>query len=625
MCGVAGIVDHGAGFGRDQIRQIAVAMRDTMIHRGPDDAGVWVNAEGNCALAHRRLSILDLSAQARQPIGNEDGSVQVTFNGEIYNFQELRDVLIDAGHRFRSQTDSEVLPHLFEELDTGQLNKLDGMFGLGVWHERRKELLLARDPFGKKPLYYCSGRGWFAFASELQAFYAIPDFEASLDRDALGLYLLLQYVPAPSTIFANVRKLPAGAYLKIGFNNGAPSRPEIKAYFSFAASEPTRSRMTSVDEQVEELKGLVREAVRKRLMSDVPLGAFLSGGVDSSLVVAMIARELGQPLRTFSIGFSNAEDSEHHFARDVAQRLGTEHHEEVLSPNALDLITEVADVLDEPNGDSSCLPTLLLSRYTRKHVTVALSGDGGDELFGGYLRYQDTLEDQSQWRRRLKWSLKHKRWYRPSDGYLSPRWFIYQPQEVAALLGSLPASVEESLSDWRRILNSNDKPLLHRMRNLDVATYLPGAVLAKVDRMSMQVGLEVRCPLLDKNVTRFAQTLSAENCWRPPSHTKYLLKRLTAQYLPADLVNRRKMGFGLPTSLWSRDAILRFADDILRPASSKLGEFVDKDVLGKMLDSQNRPEYFSIFKLWPLLILELWLQRVDRYPGVALGSTMRAP
>ena len=612
MCGVAGIVDHGAGFGRDAIRRIAVAMRDTMVHRGPDDAGVWVNSTGNCALAHRRLAIVDLSENARQPIGNEDGSVQVTFNGEIYNFRALRDSLSARGHSFKSNTDSEVLPHLFEELDGERLNQLDGMFGLGVWHDTRSELLLARDPFGKKPLYYCSGPGWFAFASELQAFYVIPGFAGSLDRDSLALYLLLQYVPAPRTIFSSVRKLQAGTYLKIGFNSGAPDRPEIRTYFSFEAGKSECRQAASVEEQTEELKLLIREAVRKRLMSDVPLGAFLSGGVDSSLVVAMIARELGQPLRTFSIGFSNAADSEHHFARQVAERLGTEHHEEVLSPNALEMMTQVADALDEPNGDSSCLPTLLLSTYTRNYVTVALSGDGGDELFGGYLRYQATLEDQNQWARRLKWSIKRKRWYRPSDGYLSPRWFIYQPQEVSELVGAVPTSVDESLAGWRQMLNCGDRPLIHRMRNLDVATYLPGAVLAKVDRMSMQVSLEVRCPLLDKDVARFAQTLSAENCWRPPNHTKYLLKQLAAEYLPSDLVNRRKMGFGLPTSLWSRDAILQFADELLRPASAKLNGLVDKECLAKMLDLQHRPQFFSIFKLWPLLILELWLQRVDR-------------
>jgi len=278
MCGIAGIVNTGAKFSREQLGEIVLRMRDTMVHRGPDDAGVWIDSDGRCALAHRRLSILDLSSEGRQPMGNENGAVQVTFNGEIYNYQELRRTLEGKGHSFRSQTDSEILPHLFEEMDPRGFNELDGMFAMGIWHHNRQMLLLGRDPFGKKPLYYCAGPGWFAFASELQALTLVPGFDTTIDLDGLAQYLLLQYVPAPLTIYRHVKKLPPGTYLKADFSGGHVSEPQISRYFTFFAHEATSAHRTSQSEIVEELRGLVLAAVRKRLVSDVPLGAFLSGG-----------------------------------------------------------------------------------------------------------------------------------------------------------------------------------------------------------------------------------------------------------------------------------------------------------------------------------------------------------
>jgi asparagine synthase (glutamine-hydrolysing) len=609
MCGIAGIVDWGGAFGRERLAEIVVAMRDTMVHRGPDDAGVWVDEAGVCALAHRRLSIIDLSAEGRQPIGNEDGSVQVTFNGEIYNFQAIRERLLAAGHSFRSRTDSEVLPHLFEAMDPGRLGDLDGMFAFGVWHRERRRLLLARDPFGKKPLYYAEGPGWFAFASELHALALVPGFDAAIDRDALALYLLLQYVPAPRTIFCGAKKLAAGAYLEADFASGKNGEPRTGRFFEFEAGEGARGGKGRFEERVEELKALVVEAVRKRLVSDVPLGAFLSGGVDSSLVVATIARELGRPVRTFSIGFAGTEETEHVFAREVARHLGTEHHEQILEPDAVELVQEIAARLDEPNGDSSCLPTFLLSRYTRQFVTVALSGDGGDEMFGGYGRYRDTLAESRDWKARIKGSLKNRRWYTPADGYLSPRWLIFQPDEVAGLMDGLPDAARELHAGWRRRLNDGRRRLIHRMRALDVETYLPGAVLAKVDRMSMQVSLEVRCPLLDREVARFARTVGAEECWQPPEGTKRILKRLASQYLPAEWMNRKKMGFGLPASAWSREAMLGLAVDALTGRASELAGLVDRKALAALIERQARPGFFSIYQVWPLLILELWLRK----------------
>ena len=582
-------------------------MRDTMVHRGPDDAGVWVDEAGMCTLAHRRLSIIDLSAEGRQPMGNEDGSVQVTFNGEIYNFQELRTKLQAQGHQVHSKTDTEVLPHLFETMDPRRLTDLDGMFAFGLWHQVHRKLILARDLFGKKPLYYSRGPGWFAFASELHALACIPGFDATIDPDSLALYLLLQYVPSSWTIYRSVKKLPPGAYLEMDFSRGRPEESHIASYFTFAADDPPFLKKRPLTQQVEELKPIIVEAIRKRLISDVPLGAFLSGGVDSSLVVAMIIKELGRPIKTFSIGFDGANETEHVFAREVANHLGTEHHEQILKSDAVELVTQIAERLDEPNGDSSCLPTFLLCQYTRQFVTVALSGDGGDELFGGYSRYRDTLLESENWVERIKRSLKNRHWYTSADGYLSPRWLIFQPEQVGALLGGLSPIVMERLFEWRRQLNEPTRPLIHRMRNLDIETYLPGAVLAKVDRMSMQVSLEVRCPLLDKNVARFAESVSASACWQPPADTKRILKQLAAQYLPAAWMNRKKMGFGLPSNAWSREAMLDLANDTLLAPSSKLGSLVDRSVLEALMRRQSLPGLFSIYQIWPLLILELWL------------------
>ena len=615
MCGVAGILCEPGGLDTDQLWRIVTDMRDQMVHRGPDDAGVWVDPEGGCALAHRRLSIIDLSAEGRQPMGNEDGSVQVTFNGEIYNFQALREELIRSGHHFHSHTDSEVLPHLFEAMDPARLQDLDGMFGFGIWHRARRRLLLARDPFGKKPLYYARGPGWFAFASELQALARVPGFEPTIDRDALSLYLLLQYVPAPFSIYRAARKLPPGAYLEVDLGQGRLSEGTPMRWFQFDAVEPPARRGPSLDERVEELRPRILAAVKKRLISDVPLGAFLSGGVDSGLVAAMVTQELGKPLKTFSIGFAGTDQSEHHYAREVARHLGTDHHEDVLQPDALQLVHEIAERLDEPNGDSSCLPTFLLCRYTREHVTVALSGDGGDELFGGYGRYRDTLNEQGSWVDRLKRSLRSGRGYQPADGYLSPRWLIFQPDEVDDLLGGLSAEVQAVLGRWRQSLNDPHQPLLHRMRNLDAETYMPGAVLAKVDRMSMQVALEVRCPLLDREVARFARELPASTCWRPPRETKRILKSLTARYLPREWLDRPKMGFGLPSNAWSKEAMLELARELLDTPGSQLSGLLAPGTLHNVVERQAQPGRFSIYQLWPLLILELWLRKVPPVPA----------
>ncbi len=607
MCGIAGILDCGAGFGRDRLVELALAMRDTMVHRGPDDAGLW--ADKSCALAHRRLAIIDLSPHGRQPMSNEDDTVQVTYNGEIYNFRELRDELSGHGHVFRTRTDSEVLPHLFESMDAQELTRLEGMYAFGAWHTERRRLLLARDAFGKKPLYHARGPGWFAFASELQALTGLPGFDATIDPEALALYLMLQYVPAPWSIYAGARKLPPGGYLEASLGPDGFDIVRTGRHFEFDAGRRGAEIPRSREARLEALRETLQRAVERRLVSDVPLGAFLSGGVDSSLVVAMMARELGREVKTFSIGFAGTDESEHEYARQVAKLLGTDHHDRIIEIDAVHMAEEIAGALDEPNGDSSCLPTYLLSRFAREQVTVALSGDGGDELFGGYRRYTDTLADAGNWNARLRMLLLGGRWWKPADGYLSQRLLIFGPDEVAKLMGGLPPAIEGLLDDWRRELNSPRLPLIHRMRNLDAASYLPGAVLAKVDRMSMQFSLEVRSPLLDRSVARFAEGLDAADCFQPPSTTKPLLKTLAERYLPAEQMQRPKMGFGLPSNSWSRDDMLSLAQDTVAAPGGELGNHVDRAALGGLIERLGQPGRFSIYQLWPLLILEFWLAR----------------
>jgi asparagine synthase (glutamine-hydrolysing) len=607
MCAIAGIINWSGSLTSSQLSDVTKRMCDSMVHRGPDDGGAWVSASGHCALGHRRLSIIDLSAGGRQPMSDEFGSIWVSFNGEIYNFQRLREKLVAEGHCFRTNTDSEVLPHLFEEMAPAKISELDGMYAFSVWNEKERRLLLVRDPFGKKPLYYSEGPSWFAFASELQALRCVPDFDAEIDREALASYLLTGYISAPHSIFRGARKLPPGHYLEWKFSSDGKPNIFIGRHADFQPQQPTG--LINKKARVEKLRDLLIEAVEKRLVSDVPLGAFLSGGVDSSLVAAIATKELGRSLKTFTIGFDGTEDTEHIHAREISAHLGTDHNEKILSPDAVSLLEEIAGRLDEPNGDSSCLPTLLLCQYAKEHVTVALSGDGGDELFGGYGRYRDTLNECGDWTHSILRQMGILKKWKASEAYLSPRWLIFQPAQVEALLGRMPLAVKEGLDGWRMQLDNKNTPLIHRMRHLDAHTYMPGAVLAKVDRMSMQVALEVRCPLLDQKIRQFAESVSQNECWAPPDETKKILKKLASDYLPMEWMQRRKLGFGLPANAWSKANILVIANDLLLGPSGVLKQIVNPDVLRELVSVQSSENNFSIYQLWPLLILEFWLRK----------------
>jgi len=636
VCGIAGIVDYGAGFGRERLTQIVLTMRDTMVHRGPDDAGVWVDESGMCALGHRRLSIIDLSPDGRQPMGNDNGSVQVTFNGEIYNFQALRERLQARGHRFRSRTDSEVLPHLFDSMDPARLTELDGMFSFGLWHGAQRRLLLAIDPFGKKPLYYCRGRAWFAFASELRALSCIPGFDASVDREALALYLLLQYVPAPWGIYTSVRKLVPGAYLLADFSNGDPGEPRVARYVTYEANEPSSLRQKPLDRQVEELRPIVVEAVRKRLISDVPLGAFLSGGVDSSLVAALMQQQAEQPVRTFSIGFDAPQYDESRYARRVAEHLGTRHEEFHIQPRAADVLPRLVWHYDEPFADASAIPTYFLSELTRRHVTVALSGDGGDELFAGYDRYRAVawgarfdrlpaplrkLAGAAFWQGLpggVRYKSRLRRFKRftaalarsPARRYLewiavfneARRAELYTEQFIGRLGDSDPQGFLERA--WRR---AGPRDAVSQVALADLVTYLPCDLMTKVDIASMAHGLECRQPFLDHRVVELALEMPVRFKYRR-GRGKRILRETFGDLVPPWVFRRPKMGFGVPLDRWFRHELRELAYDVLLASRTAARGYFRQPVVRRLLDEHVEGRGDHSQRIWALLVLELWMR-----------------
>jgi len=623
MCGITGIFDLKGHYTGDQLEKILVLMRDSMVHRGPDDQGAWTDPDGVCSLGHRRLSIIDLSPDGRQPMSAEGVSTVTTFNGEIYNFQNIRSQLKSQGFKFKSNSDTEVLPILFRELKPSYLSRLNGMFAMAVWCPERKELLLARDAFGKKPLYIYQDNNFFAISSEMQAFYAIPGFSPEIDQNALAEYLMLGYLPGPRTIYENVRILDSGSFeiIKFKTKNGQPFTTRAGKFFHFHAE--THESIVNLDKNAlkDKLRYQLIQAVEKRMISDVPLGAFLSGGVDSSLVVAIVRKELGKDISTFSIGFDGTNDSEHEDAREIASHLGTNHQDEILKPDGIEMIDKIASILDQPNGDSSCLPTYLLSEFTRKHVTVALSGDGGDELFGGYGRYRDTMNELSNPELIQKNHGRIPENTSAADLFFSARWHIFMPEQAGNLLGGMPEQTIEKLQSWRNVVNNPMNSPLHGMRNIDARVYMQGSVLTKVDRMSMQHSLEVRCPMLDIEFAQTAMGLSEDDCWKPPSGTKQILKEIAFEYMPKDWMTRSKKGFGLPANAWAKGDILSMGQTMLSTPNSKCAEILNTEALVAMIDHQSQPNCFSIYQMWPMLILEIWLQKQHKKIAKMQAST----
>ena len=603
MCGIAGVVAKGVKLSGEDLRSFAQIMASAMPYRGPDDEGVWLAPDGRCALAHRRLSIIDTSSGGHQPMVGANGRSALTYNGELYNYLELKAELENNGARFASKSDTEVFLALIERFGTAAFQKFDAMFAIGHYDAGTQQLILARDIFGEKPLYYIDTPDYFAFASELHALAKLPGFDTTVNADTIGAYLSFQYVPAPYTIYRSARKLMPGHWLTRDANGWVASTP----YFSFDTSG-RQERSRPIAELAEELEDHLVTSMKRRLISDVPLGAFLSGGVDSSTVAAIATQRLGVPLKTYSIGFEGHKDSEHFEAAQISKHLSTHHHERVLAADTIELGSHIGSVLDEPNGDTSCLPTYLLCRFARESVTVALSGDGGDELFGGYGRYFNTV-DEWQKKRSGDASLD---WWKAGDVYLSSRVLVYPDAEVVKVMGEMPPALDTLLAGMRGRLDSDTRPLLNVLRELDARTYMPGAVLPKVDRMSMQHSLEVRAPLLGMDIAKFAMKLAADDCYSP-GNGKLVLKRVAEKYLPAEWMNRPKRGFGLPMDMWGADTLLPVLKDLILSPDCRLAEWINREHLTAYMKSLGQE--FHAYRAWSLFILETWLRTHPAKPG----------
>ena len=606
---------------------------DVLVHRGPDDEGYYI--KGPAALGQRRLAILDL-AGGRQPMGNEDGTVWVTFNGEIYNFRELRARLEGLGHRFATHSDTEAIVHAYEQYGPACVKELRGMFAFALWDQPKQTLLLARDRVGKKPLFYAEVDGQWVFASELQALLQHPGLAREVNWTALDDYLTYGYVPAPKTIFRGVQKLPPAHWLTLRLRPRA-SDPEVhvERYWRLAY-EPKLG--LSEEDAADGLLEVLREAVRLRMIADVPLGALLSGGIDSSIVVALMSQLSDRPVKTFSIGFDDQEFNELPHARRVAERWGTEHHELIVRPNALEVLPTLVRHYGEPYADSSAIPSYYVAKLTREHVKVALNGDGGDECFAGYERYAGGLAADRYGRipavvRRLaieplsrlipasgprRSRLRQARRFLEVAGQAAPerylRWIGYVPTSEKAALYSpdfqeqLAGHRAESwlLEMWERLTAAGLGPL-DRMLALDVESYLPYDLLVKMDIATMANSLEARSPFLDHHVMEFCARLPASYKLQG-MRLKHLLKKAGTGLLPPETLTRRKMGFGVPVGNWMRGDLRPWMEDLLlSPRSLKRGYF-QPEALRQVVDRHLGGQEDRSFELWALLWLELWHQ-----------------
>jgi asparagine synthase (glutamine-hydrolysing) len=637
MCGIAGFVESlssATRFGPDASRALIHSMCDVIRHRGPDDEGVWV--EEGVALGMRRLSIIDLST-GHQPIHNEDRTVWIVFNGEIYNFQELRRELEAAGHRFYTNTDTEAIVHAYEQWGAAAIKRLRGMFGLAIWDTTSKTLLVARDRVGIKPLYYAEADGRLYFGSELKSLLEAPELSREIDLDALDHYLSFLYTPRDGSIFKSVRKLPPGHLL-----TWRAGRASIEQYWQIAAEETFAG---SEADAVEQLRDVLTGAVQSHLISDVPLGAFLSGGIDSSLVVGLMARTSGARVKTFSIGFDEPAFDELEHARRVAQHFGTDHHEFVVRPDGVSILDDLVSHFDEPFADSSAIPTWYVSEMARRHVTVVLSGDGGDELFGGYDRYVPhprvvafdryspralrrvaaIAAEQLPHGARGKNFLRHVG--RDEQGrYLDSIRFFgtdEKPELLSVDVRRKLTGPDPETRLARHFERFAELPWPSQMMRFDAETYLPEDVLTKVDRMSMAHSIESRVPLLDNEVIAFAATLPAALKIKN-GRRKHVLKEVAATLLPREILDRRKQGFGVPLGTWFRGNLRElFADTLLSSSSLQRGYF-QPFFVREIVDEHLAGKRDHTLRLWQLVVFEKWLQQyVDR--GGARASAPPPP
>lgn len=652
MCGLTGLLEAGASAGPAALEAAVRGMAGTLEHRGPDDAGTWVDGDAGVALGFRRLAIVDLSPEGHQPMRSASGRYVIVFNGEVYNFGALRAELEREGRapQFRGHSDTEVMLAAIEAWGLqAAVSRFVGMFAFALWDRHERRLHLVRDRLGIKPMYYGWSGDSFLFGSELKALRAHPRFRDDLDRDALALFMRHGYIPAPHSIYRSVRKLPPGTMLSLAAHVRA--EPEPVAWWSVGDAARTglaHPFAGSDDDAVERLHALLAEAVSLRMLADVPLGAFLSGGIDSSTVVALMQAQSARPVRTFAIGFAEAGYNEAPHAAAVAKHLGTEHTELVVSPaDALGVIPRLPSMYDEPFADSSQIPTYLVSALARRSVTVSLSGDGGDELFGGYSRYPET---QELWRRASRLPAGARRGAAalmertpaalaeavlgPSG--FAPRRFRRSSPQYTLTRGAevLRASSAHELyhllmSHWRApdslVLGASEpspfwrspagapsfRDLTEWMMYVDQRTYLPDDILVKVDRASMAASLEARVPLLDHRVVEFAWTLGARFRQRE-GQGKWILRQVLERYVPRAMFDRPKMGFGVPIAAWLRGPLRDWADTLLDPARLAAEGYLAPGPLRAMWEEHRAGRADRVSYLWGPLMFQAWLEEQRR-------------
>jgi asparagine synthase (glutamine-hydrolysing) len=652
MCGITGYFETVPRSTGEELEATALAMASTLHHRGPDDSGVWTDPNVGIALAHRRLSILDLSPLGHQPMQSPCGRYMVTFNGEIYNFRVLRQELEAHGQQFRGQSDTEVLVACVTEFGIlSAVRRLNGMFAFALWDRRERQLYLVRDRLGEKPLYYGYLGRTLVFGSELKALRTHPEFDCSLNRDALALYMRHNYIPAPFSIYEGISKVQPGTMVRISPED-ADRTPTVTRYWSVesAAEQGLANPFTGSEEDaVGHLDTLLRDAVKHRMEADVPLGAFLSGGIDSSLIVALMQAQSARPVRTFTIGFHETQYNEAKYAKAVAQHLGTDHTELYVTPQeAMAVIPRLPVLYDEPFSDSSQIPTFLVSQLARHDVTVVLTGDGGDELFGGYDRYFLGAE---VWRKiqripspmralfaRGIQAVSLQQWNQliaPIAHLLSNSTWQRNPGEklhrvAHALTAEAPESLYlEMVSHWKQpaaIVLGAQEPLTAvtdyrrrlpvtefepRMMYIDSLSYLPDNILVKVDRASMAVSLEARVPFLDHRLVEFSWHVPL--AWKiRQGKGKWLLRKLLHKYVSPALTERPKMGFGVPIDVWLRGPLREWGENLLEEKRLKDDGFFDPYQVRTKWEEHQRGAGRWEFLLWDVLMFQAWLEHDRR-------------
>jgi asparagine synthase (glutamine-hydrolysing) len=665
MCGITGFLTSSAET-EFEMKMMVARMAEQLIHRGPDDSGVWVDPQAGVALGHRRLSILDLSPDGHQPMHSETGRYVIVFNGEVYNFKELRSTLESMGHRFRGHSDTEVMLAAMEQWGIDEaLPLFNGMFAFAVWDRKERQIHLVRDRLGEKPLYY----GWmgqtFLFGSELKALVAHPEFKDEVNRDALALYLRFNCIPAPYSIYRGIKKLPPATKLTLNLSN-MHCIHSPRPYWS--AEEAVRRGLEepfegSEREAITCLDALLRDAVKMRMVADVPLGAFLSGGVDSSATVALMQQQSQRPVKTFSIGFHDKAYNEAKYAAAVARHLGTDHTEFYVSAEeAMKVIPHLPKFYDEPFSDSSQIPTYLVSALARRYVTVSLSGDGGDELFGGYKRYfmWGRIWNAVQWapafiREAAAWSLRRvgpQQWNQvlglAFPHFLSAR-HIASPGEKVEKLAQILSTKDSFrryqviVSDWescnsavqggvepssmlnQRCAGTEFRDFCVQMMFLDTVTYLPDDILVKLDRAAMAVSLEGRVPLLDHRVVEFAARLPLPMKLRA-GRGKWILRRVLYQYVPQELIDRPKKGFSLPIAEWVRGPLREWAEELLDECRLRQDGYFHPKIVRKIWEDHLSGQRDLRHHVWALLMFQAWLDHRERRkpPSVPVRSMMES-